>query len=62
MNGTNCDLFTYNQSRSYLNHLVSRGLALLGLNVAHCGKNSATELILDTVRSLITRCIFDRCY
>jgi hypothetical protein len=22
MTGTNCDLFTYNQSRSYLNHLV----------------------------------------
>jgi hypothetical protein len=24
MTGTNCDLFTYNQSRSYLNHLVHR--------------------------------------
>jgi hypothetical protein len=23
MTGTNCDLFTHNQSRSYLNHLVS---------------------------------------
>jgi hypothetical protein len=23
MSGTNCDLFTHNQSRSYLNHLVS---------------------------------------
>jgi hypothetical protein len=22
MTGTNCDLFTHNQSRSYLNHLV----------------------------------------
>jgi hypothetical protein len=22
MTGTNCDLFTYDQSRSYLNHLV----------------------------------------
>ena len=27
MTGTNCDLFTRNQSRSYLNHLVS----LLGI-------------------------------
>jgi hypothetical protein len=24
MTGTNCDLFTHNQSRSYLNHLVHR--------------------------------------
>jgi hypothetical protein len=24
MTGTNCDLFTHNQSRSYLNHLVYR--------------------------------------
>jgi hypothetical protein len=24
MTGTNCDLFTHNQSRSYLNHLVSQ--------------------------------------
>jgi hypothetical protein len=24
MTGTNCDLFTHNQSRSYLNHLVLR--------------------------------------
>jgi hypothetical protein len=24
MTGTNCDLFTHNQSRSYLNHLVKR--------------------------------------
>ena len=23
MTGTNCDLFTHNQSRSYLNHLVA---------------------------------------
>ena len=23
MTGTNCDLFTHNQSRSYLNHLVT---------------------------------------
>jgi hypothetical protein len=26
MTGTNCDLFTHNQSRSYLNHLVCKGL------------------------------------
>jgi hypothetical protein len=25
MTGTNCDLFTHNQSRSYLNHLVHPG-------------------------------------
>jgi hypothetical protein len=27
MTGTNCDLFTHNQSRSYLNHLVYRNAA-----------------------------------
>jgi hypothetical protein len=27
MTGTNCDLFTHNQSRSYLNHLVSSASA-----------------------------------
>ena len=26
MTGTNCDLFTHNQSQSYLNHLVSYAL------------------------------------
>jgi hypothetical protein len=30
MTGTNCDLFTHNQSRSYLNHLLSE---VLNLNV-----------------------------
>jgi hypothetical protein len=25
MTGTNCDLFTHNQSQSYLNHLVPYG-------------------------------------
>jgi hypothetical protein len=28
MTGTNCDLFTHNQSRSYLNHLVLRYIFL----------------------------------
>jgi hypothetical protein len=28
MIGTNCDLFTHNQSRSYLNYLVHPGRAL----------------------------------
>ena len=27
MTGTNCDLFTHNQSRSYLNHLVFHAAA-----------------------------------
>jgi hypothetical protein len=30
MTGTNCDLFTHNQSRSYLNHLVLEQLILRG--------------------------------
>ena len=29
MTGTNCDLFTHNQSRSYLNHLVLYQVTLL---------------------------------
>jgi hypothetical protein len=31
MTGTNCDLFTHNQSRSYLNHLVYIHIASLFL-------------------------------
>jgi hypothetical protein len=30
MTGTNCDLFTHNQSRSYLNHLVIREVIIYG--------------------------------
>jgi hypothetical protein len=26
MTGTNCDLFTHNQSRSYLNHIVHKNM------------------------------------
>jgi hypothetical protein len=29
MTGTNCDLFTHNQPRSYLNHLVVPNVGLL---------------------------------
>jgi hypothetical protein len=29
MTGTNCDLFTHNQSRSYLNHLVLHAFGML---------------------------------
>jgi hypothetical protein len=37
MTGTNCDLFTHNQSRSYFNHLVqqSREICLLSIILAH---------------------------
>jgi hypothetical protein len=35
MTGTNSDLFTHNQSRSYLNHLVH--------SYEMCGINNATE-------------------
>ena len=34
MTGTNCDLFTHNQSRSYLNHLVLTWLPML--QYQHC--------------------------
>jgi hypothetical protein len=30
MTGTNCDLFTHNQSRSYLNHLVFVSVSVRG--------------------------------
>jgi hypothetical protein len=33
MTGTNCDLFTHNQSRSYLNHLVHPLNGWNGLNI-----------------------------
>jgi hypothetical protein len=33
MTGTNCDLFTHNQSRSYLNHLVF--LCIISIVITH---------------------------
>jgi hypothetical protein len=35
MTGTNCDLFTHNQSQSYLNHLVHRVIVLKSLCVPY---------------------------
>jgi hypothetical protein len=35
MTGTNCDLFTQNQSRSYLNHLVHRSTSLFLIALTH---------------------------
>jgi hypothetical protein len=57
MTGTNCDLFTHNQSRSYLNHLVLHafktevGSSRL-LIVAFCGSMSSRHVdwsIISTV-------------
>jgi hypothetical protein len=36
MTGTNCDLFTQNQSRSYLNHLVCDGALSVCRPTASC--------------------------
>jgi hypothetical protein len=41
MTGTNCDLFTHNQSRSYLNHLV---LSLTTLVLSACIQLPKKEL------------------
>jgi hypothetical protein len=39
MTGTNCDLFTHNQSQSYLNHLVYHGQQKeIGTLLANCSK------------------------
>ena len=45
MTGTNCDLFTHSQSRSYLNHLVHTGQQVLGRIIA---KNMSTVLQFTT--------------
>jgi hypothetical protein len=39
MTGTNCDLFTHNQSRSYLNHLVILYILSLWVICIYNGKN-----------------------
>ena len=42
MTGTNCDLFTHNQSRSYLNHLV---LSTWKVSEILSGRSSVRRLI-----------------
>ena len=43
MTGTNCDLFTYNQSRSYLNHLVIGNMNIMLLSIYEFRKNRCSE-------------------
>ena len=47
MTGTNCDLFTHNQSRSYLNHLVFEDLVLLGYVAVPLGSQFLKEGIFN---------------
>ena len=39
MTGTNCDLFTHNQSQSYLNHLEYTNLEVLHSQLGQCLSN-----------------------
>jgi hypothetical protein len=40
MTGINCDLFTHNQSRSYLNHLVYNKYDINNYIFMKCNKNT----------------------
>jgi hypothetical protein len=40
MTGTNCDLFTHNQSRSYLNHLVCVYIYIIVLSPTRSGTSN----------------------
>jgi hypothetical protein len=46
MTGTNCDLFTHNQSRSYLNHLVYTGYTHKNGAVSKVNKKRIADLTL----------------
>jgi hypothetical protein len=52
MTGTNCDLFTHNQSRSYLNHLVfsvpGRKLKRIVRHIGKHGKEAEKHCPLQT--------------
>jgi hypothetical protein len=52
MTGTNCDLFTHNQSRSYLNHLVSS----LFRDVMQCRLLGVTDVLTHPIRSTCKGC------
>jgi hypothetical protein len=54
MTGTNCDLFTHNQSQSYLNHLVSSLSLSLSGKLAAVAQNNYMERDFKTL-SLISQ-------
>jgi hypothetical protein len=47
MTGTNCDQFTYNQSRSYLNHLIQKNVKLCWLYRIYGNQRISPEKYLD---------------
>jgi hypothetical protein len=50
MTGTNCDLFTHNQSRSYLNHLVVCKVNFLGVCTTVCSMETVLFLVSPCTR------------
>jgi hypothetical protein len=64
MTGTNCDLFTHNQSRSYLNHLILRSATCFGLvykpsgNTIHKNISMYTAKYYDLPARKLTRTVF----
>ena len=54
MTGTNCDLFTHNQSRSYLNHLVYRETGRHGVTSQNINNFIVTSMrIVNLEKSLM---------
>ena len=52
MTGTNCDLFTHNQSRSYLNHLVHTLPVFWNITNARCPPSNFSTILLKARKFL----------
>jgi hypothetical protein len=53
MTGTNCDLFTHNQSRSYLNHLVYVSINAIILIKPYCYTRKPNRTLSQLAADLV---------